>query len=166
MVTMRTRNLLSSLADRARKRTAPLLVALLVALAFGCADPLSPTDVAGPYELQRVQNSALPFSWTGPADEPYRLLSGYLELFADGTAEEVMNVEQLSGSGTAYVVVQRTMWRYELDGFRLTLRDPQTPCLSLACTLPGAASRQLRVFGNSLIGKEGLQFVRYADLAQ
>jgi hypothetical protein len=162
-VTMRTYNLLSSFVDRARKRTAPLLVALL---AFGCVEPLSPTDVAGRYDLQRVQNSTLPFFWTGPADEPYRLLSGHLELFADGTAEEVMNVEQRSGSGTAYLVVQRTTWRYELDGVRLTLRDPRTPCQSLACTLPGAANRQLRFFGPSLIGKEGLQFLRYEDVAQ
>ncbi|MCC7001846.1 MAG: hypothetical protein IT357_06800 [Gemmatimonadaceae bacterium] len=94
------------------KRTALILVALF---ALGCSDPLSPTDVAGRYQLERVQNAPLPFVLPSPADRMQRLLSGHLILSADGSAEEVMHIEQHSGPGATIIVVQRTDLVYEGD---------------------------------------------------
>lgn len=145
------------------KRTALIFVALF---ALGCVDSLSPSEVAGRYELERVRNNALPISWTGPADEPRNLLSGHLILFADGSAEEVMNFEQLAGPGAPRVVVQRTYFVYELDGRRLTLWIPIAPCQQAsACTLLWSAKRQLRFLGDVLVDTEGLHYVRSDDAA-
>lgn len=154
---MRNLTLLSSLADRARKRTASFLVALL---ALGCVEPLSPSEVAGRYELQRVQNAPLPFVYPGPSNQTQRLLSGHLILFADGSAEQVMNIETPNGTGATRVVVQRTSFVYELDGRRLTLWIPRTPCQAIACTLLSSAKRQLRFLGDALVETDGLYYVR------
>ena len=139
------------------KRFAPLLAAVLV---FGCSDPLSPTDVAGRYQLQRVQNAPLPFVLPSPADRMQRLLSGHLLLSADGSAEEVMLIEQPSGPGATVIVVQRTALVYELDGARVTISVPRTPCPAVACTLPATYTRTFRFLGDALVETDGLHYVR------
>lgn len=75
----------------------------------------TPADVAGRYQLQRVQNAPLPVVLPSPTDRMQRLLSGHLIPSADGSAEEVMHIEQPSGPGALTGVVQRTDLVYEGD---------------------------------------------------
>lgn len=128
------------------------LLALVTCFVIGCAQPLSPTDVAGRYVLERVGNDPLPVDWVGPADEPRRLLSSHIDLRADGSAETVMRFEEVGGLGAPVIVVHRAVWTFDVDGMRVTLRPPL--CRALDCATGDAV--ELRLIGEALIGYGGL----------
>lgn len=109
------------------------LGALLLA---GCESPLTPTDVAGTYVLERVGSSPLPAPIVATDNFTITLVTDTLRLKTDETGSEVRRQEVSSNAGDAPAHLERSdvplVYRTRAGGIELSyLCPPDAVCLDV-----------------------------------
>ncbi|MBX3175309.1 MAG: hypothetical protein KF709_12920 [Gemmatimonadaceae bacterium] len=134
--------------------------ALLLAVVgiAGCADPLSPRDVAGVYALRTIPPSVM------DGGDVLRLLADTLVLHADGTGERRSSLERtLADSPVPVIEVLFSDLTYRLKGRFVGVEPVPGPCE--ACAGGPLPPLRFEFLGRALRFRSlpGLMFDRVAD---
>ena len=120
------------------RRSLPLLLLLFASFAACGGDAAGPRPLAGTYTLRAVNQAPLPFRTERTDDRRIDIVGGRLVLNANGSCEDVLQFQDVTGGTAGPVHDDRVLCTYVADG------------ASLQVTHAGGTVIPMNVSGNTI----------------